>query len=166
MNKDPSEDKRSDELLQEKKISSREERVDVPLPGKRTFSGEDESKVISQAKGKTGSKTGSSNLSVQVEHDEKLQVGRKIFRKPTNSLNYDKKVQVGWKGNRKQRSPNYVRLNLQVKKTWYDSLSEDDKKENLHVKTDKATKELKSEDKEDDDGESTGPPKMTTNWIK
>ena len=77
MNKDPSGEVRSDELLQEKKVSSREEKVDVPLPGKRISLRREESRTIL--------KTGSSNLSAQVEHDEKFQVGRKIYRKPTNS---------------------------------------------------------------------------------
>ena len=77
MNKDPSGEVRSDELLQEKKVSSREEKVDVPLPGKRISLRREESRTIL--------KTGSSNLSAQVEHDEKFQVGRKTYRKPTNS---------------------------------------------------------------------------------
>ena len=157
MNRAPSEEERSDELLQEKKISSIEENMDIPLPGKRTFSMEEESKENFQVDWKTDSKMVSSKPSAQMKHDEKFQDGRKTMRKPTTSLNNDEKIQVGWRGNRKQRSPNYVRLNLQVKKTWYDSLSDEDKKEKLQVKTEKATKELESENGKDNDDESTQP---------
>ena len=82
-----SKNERSDELS-----FFEEEKVDVPLLGKRTSSMEEESKEKFQADWNTDSKMVSSKPSAQMKHDEKFQDGRKMKEKTDSKMVSSKPV--------------------------------------------------------------------------
>ena len=139
INKEPPVKVNFDVLLQEKKSSSVGEQETNRDPRYKGRSDEPHQEKFKRSSSENRDSriypsTNHSRFSTYRKRDENAQARWKTFKKRSNSLYHDGKGQDGWMKNRKQRSPGYIKLNLQVKKTWHNSPGDEDKNAKLQVK--------------------------------